>query len=151
MEQQKCPLTKHERILAPIDGSDYSEKALDQAISLAKECASKLYLLTVVYQNPEYFTEVPALSEQQGKEAREFLERARKKAAKENVPCELLIHTGEQPHEFIIQEARDKKIDLIVMGSHGRTGLKRMLMGSVTAKVIGYAPCAVMVIPRAAS
>jgi nucleotide-binding universal stress UspA family protein len=151
MEQMSCPLVKHEKILVPLDGSPNSDLALNQAINLARACASKLYLLTVILQSPEYFYDLPALEEKQGTEARELLERAGRQAEKEQISFELLIHSGEQPYEFIVQEARDKKIDLIVMGSHGRTGLKRMLMGSVTAKVIGHAPCAVMVIPQAAA
>jgi nucleotide-binding universal stress UspA family protein len=151
MDQQACPLVKHEKILVPLDGSENSARALTQAIYLAKSCGSKIYLLTVIYQNPEYFAWVPVFEEKLEKEAKELLERAKREVEKEQVPCELLIRTGEQPYEFIIREAKDKKTDLIIMGSHGRSGLKRMLIGSVAAKVIGHAPCAVMVIPDAAA
>lgn len=151
MDQPACPLVKHERILVPLDGSANSEQALVQSIHLAKSCGSKLYLLTVVYQNPEYFAWVPMVEEKQEEEAQKFLDRAKEEVEKEHIPCELLLRTGEQPYEFIVREAKAKKIDLIVMGSHGRTGLERMLLGSVTAKVIGHAPCAVLVIPRVAS
>lgn len=151
MNQQACPLVKHERILVPLDDSAFSERAFKQAIHLAKACGSKLYLLHVIFQNPEYFAWVPDLEEKQEKEARELLERAKQEAEKEQVACEVLVRAGEQPYEFIVQEAKDKQIDLIVMGSHGRTELKRMLIGSVAAKVIGHAPCAVLVIPRGVS
>ena len=57
------------------------------------------------------------------------------------------MHIGEQPHEFIIREAKEKNIDLIVMGTHGRTGLEKLLIGSVAERVVGHAPCAVMVTP----
>jgi hypothetical protein len=57
------------------------------------------------------------------------------------------VHIGRQPHEFIIQEAKEKNIDLIVMGTHGRTGLDKLLIGSVAERVVGYAPCVVMVTP----
>lgn len=151
MDQPACPLVKHERILVPLDGSANSGQALAQAIHLAKACESKLYLLNVVYQNPEYFAWVPMLEEKQEKEAQELLDRAKEEVAKEHVSCELLLRTGEQPYECIVREAKEKQIDLIVMGSHGRSGLERMLLGSVTAKVIGHAPCAVLVIPQAAA
>jgi nucleotide-binding universal stress UspA family protein len=151
MDQPSCPLVKHERILVPLDGSAHSDRALAQGIHLAKACGSKLYLLTVIYQNPEYFTWVPALEEKLEQEARELLQRAEKEAEREQVSCELLVRTWEQPYEAIVREAKDKQVDLIVMGSHGRTGLQRTLIGSVTAKVIGHAPCAVMVVPRATS
>ena len=81
------------------------------------------------------------------KETGEILERVKDRAAKENIPCEMIVHMGGQPHEFIIQEAKKKDIDLIVMGTHGRTGLKKLLMGSVAERVIGHAPCTVMVTP----
>jgi nucleotide-binding universal stress UspA family protein len=151
MTPMSCPLVRHERILVPIDGSANSDLALNQAINLAKACGSRLYLLTVVPQSPEYFHGLPALEEKQGEAARELLGRAGRRVEQEQIPCELLVHSGDQPHEFIVQEARDKRVDLIVMGSHGRTGLKRLLMGSVTAKVVGHAPCAVMVIPQSLS
>jgi len=50
-------------------------------------------------------------------------------------------------NEFIIQEAKEKNIDLIVMGTHGRTGLNKLLIGSVAERVVGHVPCAVMVTP----
>ena len=56
-------------------------------------------------------------------------------------------HMGGQPHEFIIKEAKEKDIDLIIIGTHGKTGLKRLLIGSVAQKVVGYAPCPVLVVP----
>jgi nucleotide-binding universal stress UspA family protein len=55
---------------------------------------------------------------------------------------------GGKPHEFIIQEAKEKEIDLIVMGTHGKSGIKRVLMGSVAQNVIGHAPCPVLVVPN---
>jgi len=81
------------------------------------------------------------------KGTREFLEEVKDRAAKENIPCETIVHIGGQPHEFIVQEAKDKNIDLIVMGTHGRTGLNKLLIGSVAERVVGHAPCAVMVTP----
>ena len=54
---------------------------------------------------------------------------------------------GGKPYEFIVKEAEDREIDLIVMGTHGRTGLTRVLMGSVAQSVIGHAPCPVLVVP----
>ena len=77
----------------------------------------------------------------------EILQRAKDKAAKENIPCQTVVHVGAQPHEFIIQEAKEKDIDLIVLGIHGRTGLKKLLIGSVAERVVGHTPCAVMVTP----
>jgi nucleotide-binding universal stress UspA family protein len=149
MEKQAtaCPLTKGERILVGVDGSKYSEKALDQAISLAKVCNSTLFAISVVDVYPETLAIAPELEEKMSHGAREILQRAKDKVAKENIPCHTVVHIGAQPHEFIVQEAKEKDIDLIVLGIHGRTGLKKLLIGSVAERVIGHAPCAVMVTP----
>ena len=147
--QAVCPLTKGERILVAMDRSKYSEKAFDQAISMAKICKSTLFIISVIDLYPEV-KEVESALEERGKMlkgTKEFLERVKAKATKENIACETIMHIGGQPHEFIIKEAKAKNIDLIIMGTHGRTGLYELLIGSVAKKVVGHAPCAVMVTP----
>ena len=81
------------------------------------------------------------------KQSRKALDEARDRARKENIPCETIVCKGGQPYKHIVQEAKKNRIDLIVLGTHGRTGLKKLLMGSVTERVIGHAPCSVMIIP----
>lgn len=146
-EQASCPLTKGERILVALDGSIYSEKAFDQAISMATVCNSSLFAITVVEAYPKSLMPAPAAEKQIEKEAGEFLEQIKTKAARQNVSLETIVHVGGQPHELIVKEAKERNIDLIVMGTHGRTGLKRLLMGSIAQRVIGYAPCSVLVVP----
>jgi nucleotide-binding universal stress UspA family protein len=143
----ECPLTKGERILVALDGSKYSEAALDQALSMAKICNSKLFAISVVDLYPEILAEAPGVEEKLSEEVRKTLERAKQKAEKQNISCETVVHMGGLAYEFIVKEAQEKNIDLIVMGKHGKTGLKRLLMGSVSERVIGHAPCAVMIIP----
>ena len=145
--QPVCPLTKCERILVAMDRSKYSEKAFDQAISIAKICKSTLFVISVIDLYPEVKEIVLTHEDKMFMGTREFLEEIKDRAAKEKIPCETIVHIGEQPHEFIIQEAKEKNIDLIVMGTHGRTGLNKLLIGSVAERVIGHAPCAVMVTP----
>jgi len=142
-----CPLTKGERVLVALDGSEHSDKALDQALSMARTCNSKLFAISVVDLYPEQMEVAPALEEKMSAEVAEILERAKQKADQENVACETIVHMGRPAYEFIVQEAKDKNIDLIVMGTHGRTGLKKVIMGSVAERVIGSAPCAVLVTP----
>ena len=146
-EQNVCPLTKGERIIVALDGSIYSEKALDQAISMATVCNSTLFLITVVEAYPQALEPGVGAEEKIKKDVVDFLEHAKGKAAGQNVSCETIVHLGGQPHEFILKEAREKNIDMIIMGTHGRTGLKRLIMGSVVQKVIAYAPCSVLVVP----
>ena len=146
-EQMVCPLTKGERILVAIDGSEYSEEVVKQAISMGKICNSLVFVLSVIELYPEHLEHAPALEEKLSKEARETLEKAKSRLEEENIPCETIVRIDGQPHNVIVSEAKEKNIDLIIMGAHGRGRLMNVIMGSVTQKVIGNAPCPVMVIP----
>lgn len=66
-------------------------------------------------------------------------------AAKEGVKAEGLTSTG-KPYEVIVQIAKERRADLIVVGSHGRTVIERLLMGSVTERIIGHSETAVLVV-----
>jgi nucleotide-binding universal stress UspA family protein len=147
MNQMACPLTKGEKILIALDGSKYSDTALDQAISLGSICNSTIYAVSVVDLYPEQLEVAPTLAEKMSEETRKILEKAKEKIEAANISCETIVHIGGQPHEFIVKEAKDKNMDLIVMGTHGRTGLKKLAMGSVAQKVIGHTPCSVLVVP----
>ncbi len=147
MQQAVCPLTRGERILVAMDGSTYSDKALEQALSMARVCGSTLFAITVIDIYPGTLAHGFGSDERFTKEAGEILQRAKKRAAEENIPCETIVRTGKQVHEVIVREAMEREIDLIVMGTHGRTGLKKLLMGSVAERVIGHTPCAVLVTP----
>jgi hypothetical protein len=142
-----CPLTRGQRILVALDGSQHSDKALEQAISMAKVCNSQLFAISVIDLYPEALAVAPALEERLSKEARDILDRAKERAEQENIACETIVHTGGQPHEYIVQEAKKREADLIVMGTHGRTGIKKLIIGSVAERVLAHAPCAVLVTP----
>ncbi len=142
-----CPLTRGERILVAVDGSAFSTAAVDQAISLGGVCNSQIFLISVVDLFPEQMAVAPALVEQMSEEVRQYLDEAKEKIEQAKISCETIVRMGGAPHEFIVQEANDREVDLILMGTHGRTGLKRVLMGSVAQNVIAHAPCPVMVIP----
>jgi nucleotide-binding universal stress UspA family protein len=143
-----CPLTRGERILVAVDGSAFSELAVEQAISLGGICNSEIFVVSVVDLFPEQIAVAPALVEKMSKDVRQHLDKAKEKVAEANMPCETIVHIGGNPHEFIVREANEKNIDLIVMGTHGRSGFKRVLLGSVAQNVIGHAPCPVLVVPN---
>ncbi len=145
-----CPITRLERVLLCTDGSEFSEGAIREAISIAKRCNSKLYAISVVEKNPELAAYAPGLVETIEKATRTHLESIKKRAEKEGVTCETITHEGEEPYRYIVQETSKLKADLIIMGRHGRAGIKRLMMGSVTARVIGHSECNVLVAPRAA-
>ncbi len=145
-----CPTGRVERILLSTDGSEYSEGATREAIKLAKKCSSRLSVLSVVETNPELETIAPRVTERAEREARQHLETVKMRAQRDGVDCECTLREGEDCYAYVVGEAVKDKSTMIVMGRRGRTGLKRLMMGSVTARVIGHAPCKVLVVPKAA-
>lgn len=139
-------------ILLAYDGSPYSEGALREAIRVAKACkVRKFYVLTVVQTNPELDTIAPSVLEKADTNAKEVLEGVKKTAEKEGINCETLARHGDEPYKVIVNEAEKNGVDTIIMGRKGRTGLKRLVMGSVTARVIGHTRANVLVVPKSAS
>lgn len=145
-----CPTVGIEKILLSTDGSEYSEGAVREAIKLAKKCGSRLTVLSVIDTNRELVALAPQIVEKQEKEAWQYLDAVQARAKKEGVDCDTAIREGEDSYKYIVDEAVKNKITMIVMGRQGRTGLKRLMMGSVTARVIGHAPCNVLVVPKTA-
>lgn len=145
-----CPVSNTEKLLLATDGSQFSEGAIREAIRLAKKCSSKLSAISVIETNPEYETIAPQLLEKSEKTAREHLESVKAQAKKEGVDCSTSILEGEDSYNYIAEEAAKNKMSMIIMGRRGRTGLKRLAMGSTAARVIGHAPCNVLVVPKAA-
>jgi nucleotide-binding universal stress UspA family protein len=145
-----CPTAGIEKILLSTDGSEHSEGAVREAIKLAKKCGSKLTILSVIDTNPEFDTLAPQIVEKKAKEVRMNLDAMQARAKNEGGDCGTAVREGEDSYKYIVDEAVKNKSSMIVMGRRGRTGLKRLMMGSVTARVIGHAPCNVLVVPRAA-
>ena len=145
-----CPMGKIEKLLLATDWSDYSEGAVREAINLARECATELYAISVIEINPEYETFGTDVIEKEEKEVAAYFESLRTRASKEGVACKTILRESGEPYRLIVEEAEEKKVDMILIGRHGRRGLAKVLMGSVASKVIGHAPCNVLVVPRAA-
>ena len=148
--EQVHPIAKLEKLLLSTDGSEFSSGAVREAIKLAKICSSRLYAISVIETNPEFEVLAPQLIEKEEIETRARLGKIQTMAAAEGIDCEIIARHAESPFEAIIEEAEKKQVDMIIMGRRGRTGLRRLLMGSVTAKVIGHSSCNVLVIPRLA-
>ncbi len=147
---QFCPISKLDRLLLATDRSAFSEGAVREAIDFAKRCSSLLYVMAVMESNPEYETIGANVFEKEEKEALAYLEAVKTRALQEGVSCSTVLRVGEKPHQLITDEAVEKRVDMIIIGRRGRSGLMKVLMGSVAAKVIGHAPCKVLVVPRAA-
>jgi len=132
-------------IMLATDGSKYSLSATDKAINIAKSYGAEIKAVSVVDVTEEFQTEAPEAVDRLVAGAKGFVEEVRKKAETQGVRIEPLVREGET-YKVITDLAKKFASDVIVMGSHGRTGIKRLLMGSVTEKVLGYAPCPVLVI-----
>jgi len=132
-------------ILLATDGSPSCEAAVDRAIDVAKEQSAKLTAMSVVYTNDEYLALAPGVVEEMIGKAKEKLAVIEQKAQEVGVAIDILVREGEA-YEIINNFVQKNDIDLIVMGSHGRRGLQRLLMGSVTERTIGYSTCPVLVV-----
>jgi nucleotide-binding universal stress UspA family protein len=143
----ECPLTRGQRILVAVDGSHTADQAVLQAISLGAICNSQIYTLAVAELNAEYLADAPKLYEKLEKEARELAESNRDQVTKAGLAAEALSVVDASPSRAILDTAKEREIDLIIMGSRGRSLLKRLNLGSVAQHVVGQAPCPVMVVP----
>ena len=135
-------------LLVCTDGSEYSEGAIREAIRLAKTTGATLTALSVIDFNPEFEALAPDLVDKMEKDIRKHLTLVRERAAVESVKMQAFTMLSDAPYMGIAKEAEKSGADLIIMGRRGRTGLKRLLMGSVTKRVIGHSPCSVLVVPR---
>ena len=139
-----------QHILVLIDFSDCASRALDYAITLGSQVHANIALLHVVQSLPTMATGSPPpwltthirLLED---ELRRHLEAYRQRAVAAGLTAEIMLAHG-VPVQETVHFATTHQIDLIVMGSHGRTGLPHVLLGSVAEKVVRLAPCPVLVV-----
>lgn len=141
------------RVFVPIDFSESSVRALDYAIDLSRTFGARLLVLFVV--EPIYFAtpgdlygtsaNLGMLLEEQRRTAREELRKLDQRLKKRGVDAETMLGSG-VPHEVIVDTAKARKADLIVMATHGRSGLSHLLMGSVAEKVVRSAGCPVLTV-----
>jgi len=138
----------YKKILLPTDGSGNAEKAASQGIELASALGSEVIALYVIDSSsfvslPETFMweNVRELFEEEGKKA---LDSVKKTAKKHNVSVKAFIKEG-SPAKEIVKTAESEKVDLIVMGTAGRTGLDKFFLGSISEKVLRAASCPVLV------
>lgn len=133
-----------ERILVATDVSSKSEEAVELALSLAQDHAAKLTVMTVVYTNDEFLALAPELVTNMVTKAKKMVDGIRDEAKKAGVETSSVVREGE-PYRAITAVAAELPANVIIMGSQGRRGLRKILMGSVTERTIGYAPCPVLV------
>ena len=135
-------------VVLATDNSPHSEGAIKEAIYVAKHCGAKLFVIQVLQVNPEFATEGLKLMEDMELCCRTHFDHIRDLAAEENVEIIAVCRRTDKPHEIILEEAEKRNADVIVMGRRGWKGLKKFLLGSVTAKVITSSSCKVLVVPK---
>jgi len=133
----------HEMLLAT-DGSPNTTRAVSRAIATARQFKARLTLVSVVYANNEYLALAPEILSKLVQKARADLGEIETRAQAEGIDTRVIIRQGD-PHVEITALAEELDAGLIVMGSHGRKGLTRLLMGSVAEQVIGSATVPVLV------
>jgi nucleotide-binding universal stress UspA family protein len=140
------------RVLVPVDFSANSLQALEYAVQLAKPLKAGIQVLFVV--EPIYFgapdfsgatAALGAVLDEQRRSAQTQLERLQQRYAKRRVELRILLQTG-VAHHAIVEAATQLKADLIVMATHGRTGVAHLLIGSVAERVVRTATCPVLTI-----
>jgi nucleotide-binding universal stress UspA family protein len=135
-----------DRLLVATDGSEYSRKAVNKALDLLQNSGGTLTVVSVLEISPHIYAVAPEVAEEKIKLPQKYVEEVKDLAASRGIQAEGVVREAECANEVICDIAGKQSIDLIVLGSHGRTGLKRLLMGSVTESVIAHAPCPVLVV-----
>jgi nucleotide-binding universal stress UspA family protein len=137
---------KPRRILHPTDYSDHSSYALNIAADLARQHGASVLVLHIVSSlspSAVSYGEVATELEPEGYRRRIAEDLRRSVPAPEGIEVEYLVSEGD-PVEQIVTVAQEQSCDLIVMGTHGRTGLRHLMIGSVAEGVVRRGPCPVL-------
>ncbi|RPJ04448.1 MAG: universal stress protein [Deltaproteobacteria bacterium] len=139
-------------VLLPTDGSSLSQAAIQKGVQLAKSMRAKITGISVMPEQKYYLYQTDITvqvkeetAKQHKKQAGENLSFIEKAAKDAGVPCETLCETSDHPYEAIIRVAEKNACDLIMMASHGRRGVKGLLLGSETQKVLTHSKIPVLV------
>ncbi len=132
-------------ILVPVDGSEWSRAAADIAFQLVRSYGSRLEVVSVADVPSHLYGLSISAADQMILRARQYLERITCEAEARGIEANSVLREGE-PAKILIELVHNQASDLIIMGSHGRTGLTRLLMGSVTERVVHNSPCPILVV-----
>lgn len=140
----------YKRILVPLDGSDLAKKALPQAEKLARVFDSDIILFQVVpfmpiYGSPEMVTPL-IIDEKQREAAERELASLTEELKKSGLKVSATVKTGQNVAVEIIDFAKENRIDLIVMNTHGRSGITRWVLGSVALKLLTRAETPILLL-----
>jgi hypothetical protein len=148
--EKKCP-GPWRKLLVCTDGSPNSQVAVNKTLALARLCGSTVFALQVLQIVPEFECVSPDPMVRLAEEIRVQMEPIKAQAVAGGVTLKTLICHSVSPFAAILEEIERLRPDLVVMGRYGKTGLKRLMLGSVTARVIGLSPVNVLVVPLGAT
>ena len=142
-----------EQILVPYDASSYANHAFDDALKIAEKFGSKITVLTVLGTKVEQSTGISlerAIELQEGHEdvTTKILKDLEGLAKEKGVEFSFKVVYEPSPYKGIVNFSNSNSMDLIVMGSHGRSGIKKTLLGSVASGVVEHANCPVLIIKK---
>ncbi len=137
------------KVLVPIDFSDYSKSSLKYAVNFVKQFHAELFLIYVVepvIYPPDFSMgqiAIPTVDLEMDKRAVEELNKLAQKEIPSELKVKTIVKTG-KPFIEIIETASEENIDLIIIATHGHTGVEHILFGSTAEKVVRKAPCPVL-------
>ncbi len=146
------------KILIGVDDSPYSKAALDFVKKTPWPAGSKVLVLSVVRPVVGVYAEVYApqpdylgrVMDEQVKFHQELASKAEQSLGGSGLMSEARVLEGD-PRMALVDTAREERVDLVVVGSHGRTGISKLVLGSVASHVVTHAPCSVLVVKQAAA
>ncbi|MCK9375280.1 MAG: universal stress protein [Syntrophobacterales bacterium] len=142
-----CP-ARWDKLMVCTDGSAEGQNAVAVTLELAQACGSRVYVVQVLEAAAEFQAVAPDLRSTLETEIQKNFEVIKAAAAKLGVDLELMMPESQLTHAAIVAAAAEVSPDLVIIGRCGKTALARLLMGNVTAKVIGHSPVNVLVVPR---
>ncbi|MFO7955308.1 universal stress protein [Thioalkalivibrio sp.] len=150
MSESDAPLRRFETILLATDGSEFSEAAENVALNLAPRCGARLVVARIIPTDTQHDALAPPRSHETSVAGQGDLDGLEKRAREAGVDASVILRHGVDRHQEIVAIAQEFKAGLLVIGRRERGELARLMMGDATRKVVGLAPCNVMVVPREA-
>lgn len=141
-------LRKFLKVLVAVDGSEYSMNAAEYAISLAKQFGSQVIALHIITSGMSTSLSASFSPEKIKKNAQEYFEKIRRIGDKANwdIPLRTELIASSSVAGGITDFAEKEYVDLIVVGTRGNSGFKKLLLGSVASGIVNYAHCPVLIV-----
>lgn len=139
------------RLLLATEHTEFDTGAEKLAFGLAQRCQLPLGTILPLVSNPEYEALEPQIAARAEREAATKIARLREQAQAAGVAIDLCVRRGEEPYQEIVEEARERASDLLIIRRRGKRGfLANLLVGEMVRKVVAHAPCHVLIVPRGA-